>query len=97
MLFAHNSILTQYLPDVHAITAILKVQRGQEADLRPVEAATLANCVLKEQVDSDTTPTPPASAKRLKDVLASRKAARNSGVDSKYGPAVKHAILGSAA
>ena len=57
----------------------------------------MANCVLEEQVDSDATPTPTASAKRLKDVLAARKAARNSGVESKYDPSVKHVVLGSAA
>ena len=93
----HYFVLTECLSDVHAISAILKVQRGQEADLRPLEAAALVHCVLEEEVDSDAASAPQPPAKRLKDMLAALKAARLSGAASKYDRAVKQAILGSAA
>ena len=92
----HYFVLTECLSDVHAISAILKVQRGQEADLRPLEAAALAHCVLEEEVDSDAASAPQPPANRLKDMLAARKAARLSGAASRYDRAVKHALLGSA-
>ena len=84
------------MPDVHTIKTILRVQRGQEADLLLIEAATLANCVLEEQVDSDATPTPLAPIERLNDVFTARKAARTSGVESKYELAIIRTVLGSA-
>ena len=86
---------TKQSADINKISAILKVQRRQEADLRPVEQEALAKFVLGEQTESSATPQSPATSP--KDMLAARKAARNKGMDSKYDPAIKYALLGSAA